>query len=463
MLNRRRFIVGLGGLSVAALGGMNSARSATGPILTNAALRGGIDAAEFGVRPNATDDQSGVFQRMIDEASRRNLSVSLPPGHYPLSNIRLPERIRLSGTPGATRIHYGGRGFLLRAENTERIELDGLSIDGENRWLSDDSEALIELRQPGRIAITDCDIAGAAKTALQAEGAEGLIRDNRITGAGAVGLFARQSRRLAIHSNSVDSCGDGGILVHRWQNGEDGSQILGNRISQIGATSGGTGQNGNGINVFRAENVTIADNLIADCAFSAIRGNSASGMIARGNQCLRSGETAIYAEFETTGSIIAGNLVDQAANGISVVNFDTGGRLSTVAANVVRDLSAKGPYEHEGVGFGIGISAEADTAVTGNVVEGAGRFGMIVGWGPYLRAVSISNNVIREAPVGMAVSVVEGARDALIEGNLFDTVPEGAIVGYRWKERVTGDLARLDEDGIRARHAHLTVGRNRIS
>ncbi|OXS99485.1 Tat protein [Notoacmeibacter marinus] len=463
MLNRRRFIAGFGGLSAAALGGMNSARSATGPMLTNAGLRGGIDAGEFGVRPDATDDQSGVFQRMIDEASRRNLPISLPPGHYPLSDIRLPERLRLSGTPGATRIRYTGRGFLMRAENTERIELDGLSIDGENRWLSDDSEALLELRQPGRIAITDCEIAGARKTALQLDGAEGLVRDNRISGAGAVGLFARQSRGLSIHANMVERCGDGGILVHRWQNSEDGTQILANRISQISAVSGGTGQNGNGINVFRAENVTIADNLIADCAFSAIRGNGASGLIARGNQCLRSGETALYAEFATTGSVITGNLIDRAANGISVVNFDSGGRLSTVSANIVRNLVDSGPYAPESGGFGLGISVEADTAVTGNVVESAARFGMIVGWGPYLRAVTVSNNVIRQAPVGLAVSIAEGARDALITGNLFDAVPEGAILGYRWLERATDDLALMDENGVRARHAHLTVARNRVS
>ena len=40
--------------------------------------------------------------------------------------------------------------------------------------------------------------------------------------------------------------------------------------------------------------------------------------------------------------------------------------------------------------FGIGIYVEADTAVTGNVVESATRAGIMAGWGPYLRDVTIT-------------------------------------------------------------------------
>ena len=36
--------------------------------------------------------------------------------------------------------------------------------------------------------------------------------------------------------------------------------------------------------------------------------------------CSRSGETAIYAEFAFQGAVIGSNIVDGAANGISVVN-----------------------------------------------------------------------------------------------------------------------------------------------
>ncbi len=37
-------------------------------------------------------------------------------------------------------------------------------------------------------------------------------------------------------------------------------------------------------------------------------------------------------------------MMDGAANGISIANFDQGGRLASVTGNVVRNLTLKGPY-----------------------------------------------------------------------------------------------------------------------
>ena len=54
---------------------------------------------------------------------------------------------------------------------------------------------------------------------------------------------------------------------------------------------------------------------------------------------------------------------------------------------------------------------------------------MMVGWGPYLRDLAITGNVIRDAGLGMAVTVVEGAGKALISDNVFSDTPGGAIVG----------------------------------
>ena len=109
-------------------------------------------------------------------------------------------------------------------------------------------------------------------------------------------------------------------------------------------------------------------------------------------------------------------------------------------------------------GFGIGIAVEADTAVSGNVIENAPLFGLNLGWGPYLRNVVATGNVIRKAGAGIAVSVVEGVGTALITDNIIDGVERHAIVGHRWVDIVTGDLAveKPDLPG-------LTVERNRVS
>ena len=65
-------------------------------------------------------------------------------------------------------------------------------------------------------------------------------------------LFSEDARGLEIAHNHVRDCGDNGILVWRSALGEDGTLVTGNRIERIAAKSGGSGQNGNGINVFRA-------------------------------------------------------------------------------------------------------------------------------------------------------------------------------------------------------------------
>ena len=125
----------------------------------------------------------------------------------------------------------------------------------------------------------------------------------------------------------------------------------------------------------------------------------------------------------------------------------------------MRNISTEGPYRADPPGFGVGITVEAETAVTGNVVENAPRYGMHLGWGPYLRNVVATGNVIRKAGEGIAVTVVEGAGTAVISDNVISDVDGGAIVGHRWTEAVTGDLATESSSSF----PHLTVARNHTS
>lgn len=462
MTSRRRLIFGMAGLGAAAAGVRPAAAA---PQFEVADMRGSLDASQHGVWPGAADDQSKALSRLIEAAAGENRPVFLPPGTYRVANLTLPDNARLSGVPGATRLVYSGAGHLILAENATRIALSGLSIDGAHGWLADYARALVECRNVAEVSIEDCDIAGSRKSALVLEGAGGRIAGNRLSGARQFAVYALESRSLSITGNRVHDCGNGGILVHRWSQGEDGTLVSANRIERIAATAGGTGQNGNGINVYRAANVTISDNHVADCAFSAIRANAGSGVIVSGNRCLRSGETALYSEFSFEGAVVSGNLVDGAANGISIANFDEGGRLATVAGNIVRNVTGKGPYPPEGPGFGWGIAAEAETAITGNVVEDVAKWGMLIGWGPYLRGVAVTGNTIRGAATGLAVSVVEGAGETLIADNIFRNVPGGAVIGHRWAEAVTADLAAPAAAAVagRPRHAHLTVNGNVVA
>ncbi|MCR6499003.1 TIGR03808 family TAT-translocated repetitive protein [Shinella sp. CPCC 101442] len=455
MVTRRLFLSGLG-LGAAAGLATPAAAGGTHLPIVDVDLRGSIDASAHGIRPGADDRKSKVFEKLLKEAAAKNMPVFLPPGDYAISNIMLPDNTRLTGVAGATRIIYGGGGHLFAADGVGRIELADLVIDGANRWLGDTVEGLVHLSNVANVVIENCEIQGSSKTAVSLERSGGRIERNRLSGAADYALYAVESHDLSVTGNQVFDCGNGGILVHRWQKGRDGSIISGNRISRISATRGGTGEYGNGINIFRADGVMVTNNHVSGSAFSAIRANAGSNIQISGNTCLDSGETAIYSEFGFEGAIVNGNLVDGAANGILIVNFNEGGRLATVTGNVVRNLRLDGPYVHDGAGFGFGIAVEADTVVSGNTVENAPKWGLMLGWGPYMRGLVVSGNLVRQSPVGCAVTVVEEAGSALISGNIFEDTPNGAIAGYRWNERTTGDLAS-EPSG----YAHLTIERNR--
>ncbi len=69
-------------------------------------------------------------------------------------------------------------------------------------------------------------------------------------------------RGLKITGNSVRGAGNGGILVWRSTPGDDGTLVIDNRIENVANKSGGSGQYGNAINVFRADNVIVRGNRI---------------------------------------------------------------------------------------------------------------------------------------------------------------------------------------------------------
>jgi len=457
MLNRRTLLKATAGVAVGGLAMPAMAGSLTGIDLT--AIRGSIPATDLGLLPGALDDQSKAFAKLIEKAAASDSPLFVPPGTYVVSNITLPRRIRLAGVPGATRILYGGDGHLLMSEGADHIELNGLVLDGGNRWIADYAQGLCDLRSVRHLVIDDCQIIGSARNGLNLEHVAGRVERNTISGAADAGIYSVEADGLNIRDNTVSDCANGGILVHRWQTAGDATMVTGNRVERIAARNGGTGQFGNGINVFRANGVMVSANIVLDCAFSAIRANSASNLQIAGNSCSASGETAIYSEFAFEGAVINGNIVDGAANGISIVNFNEGGRMAVCGNNLVRNLVTTGPYPADTPGFGVGITIEADTAATGNVIENAPLYGMKIGWGPYMRNATAVGNVIRQSAVGIAVTVVDGAGPAIITDNIIGGASGGAIVGYRWSDAATGDLALGRSSG----YAQLTIERNHVS
>lgn len=422
-------------------------------------IRGALDAAQEGVVPGAADDQSKALGRALRRAATNGQALFLPPGHYEVAEVELPPYAHLLGVPGQTRLVFRGGAFMLRARQAKHLRLQGMTIEGGWLPLGESVRGLLDADEVDDLVLNDCEFTASTAAGAVLRACAGRVENSRVRDARTVGLDLDQSRGMLVEGNVVADCGDTGILVQRDAESADDTIVRGNRVTGIRAGSGGTGQYGNGINLDKANGVIVAGNRIDDCAFSAIRCFSSDNVQVSGNSATRCGEVAIYAEFAFEGAIISGNLVDEAAIGISMANFtEHGGRLAVCSGNLIRNISGVSRLPRGAPLTGAGIGAEADVAITGNVIENA-PLGLRLGWGEYLRDIAATGNVIRDCPVGIAVSVVEGAGSALIADNLISGAASGGILGMLWEEVATGDLARESA----AEYPHLSIDGNRVS
>jgi len=416
----------------------------------------GLDAAQLGVRPGSPDDQSKALQRAIDQAAAAHAPLALAPGVYRAGDLALPAGVQIVGIRGATRLVSTRARPLFTAPQADRVTLTGLVLDGGGSRLPE-RLVLVALMNGRDVRITDCEINGAGGHGIWLEGIAGEISGSTVAGAADVAIISFDARGLTIARNIVRTAGNNGIQILRQVAGEDGTMVLDNRIAGVRNVSGGTGEFGNGVNAFRAHHVIVSRNRIDKCAFSAVRGNSSNDIQIVGNSCTGLGETALYSELGFEGAVIANNTVDGALVGVSVTNFNVGGRLAVVQGNILRNL-ARHPGQTDAE-IGIGIYVEAETTVGSNVVENAEFAGIMAGWGPYLRDVTITGNVVRTSPIGVGVSVVPGAGGALIADNMISGARRGAILGMDHGEVITDDLAGTDAK----RYAHLAINGNRVN
>ncbi|KPF98199.1 nitrous oxidase accessory protein [Rhodopseudomonas sp. AAP120] len=418
----------------------------------------GRDATQLGVRPDSSDDQTAALQRAIDDAAERRVPLALPPGTYRTGTLRLPSGAQLSGVRGATRLLFTGGPSLFDSAGADTPTLSGLMLDGGGIALPA-RRGLVHCIGARALRIEQCEITASGGSGIWLETSSGTISDNILTAIAVTGVVSFDARGLRVDGNTIVGTNDNGIEILRTTIGDDGTLVTGNRVENIKAGPGGSGQYGNAINAFRAGNVIVSGNRIKNCDYSAVRGNSASNIQITGNSVSDVREVALYSEFAFEGAVIANNTVDGAALGVSVCNFNEGGRLSTVQGNIIRNLRPKRPIgTAPDDDAGIGIYVEADTAVTGNVIENAPSFGIVAGWGRYLRDVAITGNMVRKAFVGIGVSVMDGAGTAAINGNIIAETQRGAVVGLDHAKPVTPDLTAPNA----ARFAQIALGSNSV-
>jgi uncharacterized secreted repeat protein (TIGR03808 family) len=372
--------------------------------------------------------------------------------------LRLQSGSQLIGVRGATRLVFSGGASMLSGEGANSLGLTDITLDGGGIALPP-RRGLVHCLGGRDVRVSDCAIIGSGGNGIWLENVAGVISGNIISRSATTAIVSFDAQGLLVSRNTILGTNDNGIEILRTAIGDDGTQVLDNRIENIKAGPGGSGQYGNAINAFRAGNVIVRGNRIRNCDYSAVRGNSASNIQITGNSVSDVREVALYSEFSFEGAVIANNTVDGAAVGVSVCNFNEGGRIAVVQGNIIRNLLAKRPSgTAPDDDAGIGIYVEADTTVSGNVIENAPSFGILAGWGKYLRDVAITGNVIRNAFVGIGVSVSAGAGTALVANNMISDTPRGAVVGLDHARPTTSDLSA---DGA-PRFGQVVLGTNAV-
>jgi uncharacterized secreted repeat protein (TIGR03808 family) len=450
----RRHLIGASAAGVAGALVMSPDAARAAPLTSTL----GRDVTQYGVHPGSPDDQTKALQHAIDDAARAQVPLALPPGVYRTGMLRLQSGTQLIGVRGATKFIFNGGASMFSGEGAGSVGLDNITLDGSGIPLPT-RRGLVHCLGGRDIRITNCEIAGSGGNGIWFENVSGDISGNIITGIATTAIVSFDAQGLLVTRNTITGTNDNGIEILRTSIGDDGTQVLDNRIEDIKAGPGGSGQYGNAINAFRAGNVIVRGNRIRNCDYSAVRGNSASNIQITGNSVSDVREVALYSEFAFEGAVIANNTVDGAALGVSVCNFNEGGRIAVVQGNIIRNLLPKRPIgTAPDDDAGIGIYVEADTSVSGNVIENAPSFGIVAGWGTYLRDVVISGNVIRKAFVGIGVSVASGAGTALVNNNVISETPRGAVVGLDHIRPITPDLCA---EGAQ-RFAQVMIGTNAV-
>src|SRR5882762_4234370 len=250
----RRHLIGASAAGVAGALAMSPEAARAAP-LTSAL---GRDATQYGVRPGSSEDQTKNLQRGIDEAARAQVPLALPPGVYRTGLLRLQNGTQLIGVRGATKLVFNGGASMFLGEGAGHIGLTGLTLDGGGIPLPQ-RHGLVHCLGGRDIRISDCEIAASGGNGVWFEQVSGDVSGNIFTDTATSAVVSFDALGLIVSRNTILGTNDNGIEILRTAIGDDGTQVLDNRIEDIKAGSGGSGQYGNAINAFRAGNVIVRE------------------------------------------------------------------------------------------------------------------------------------------------------------------------------------------------------------
>ncbi|MCJ8323110.1 MAG: TIGR03808 family TAT-translocated repetitive protein [Rhizobiales bacterium] len=460
MLDRRKFLT-LSGAASLGFGVSLAPHITQAAALPSPSQSHSLNAADFGLKPNSSANQSAALQTAINAAATQNLPLFIAAGSYIVADIMLPNDIHVFGVYGKSILRQRGDIPILLNRESRTITLENLMFDGNQS--APQIGAIISFSYTNNIHIARCHFYNGKGSGLDLFKCSGEVSSNKFYDLGQTALFSNDGKNLKISQNDIQDIGNNGILVWQSDKDDDGSIISNNHISKIKTNNGGNGQNGNGVNVFRANNVIVSNNRFDDCAYSAVRINAGDNCQIINNNCTNIGEVALYAEFGFNGVIINNNLVDLAGAGISITNLDQGGHLAVCKGNLLRNLTLHATATQYDDARAFGIGAEADALIEGNIVENATHYGIIGGFGEFQRNVNVLNNMIKDCGYGITPSVAPNAGKMFISHNHISNAKLGAVVGFEWDQPKSSELAGKQQDFGQGQYPNLSLHNNVVS
>ena len=276
----RRHLVGVSAAGIAGALAVSPDAARAAPLIS--AL--GRDVTQYGVRPGSPDDQTRNLQRAIDDAARAQAPLALPPGVYRTGMLRLQSGTQLDRRARRDQIRFQRR--RLDAAERGRRHISGFPA---SRSMAagiplPTRRGLVHCLGGRDVRISECEIIGSGGNGIWLEQVSGDISGNILADIATTAVVSFDALGLIVSRNTIQRTNDNGIEILRTSIGDDGTLVADNRIEDIKAGPGGSGQYGNAINAFRAGNVIVRGNRIRNCDYSAVRGNSASNIQIIGQQ-----------------------------------------------------------------------------------------------------------------------------------------------------------------------------------
>lgn len=426
------------------------------------------------------------LQTVFDLARTQGLPVFLQPGVYangPLTVLTTNgsgKPLQVEAVPGTATILFTGGGTPLRIEGVSPVKFEGVKFDGQNLALPNyvgSRQAFIGIKSATDIYFEDCQIVNSPGIGIYAFQAQTRVQGCYV-GSHSIGLLSEDSR-VFVRRNAFASLTNNGVVIWRGVIGGDSSEIVGNTINGVDTIEGGTGQNGNGVLVFQAGGVTVADNRIFSPKYSGVRCNGASQIVIEGNSIWNARETGVFVEapgvgVDIHGAIVSNNHIDTTATGIAVANSGLyadgiahsvvveGNRISNLRVTTISDPGYYPPQ----VG-GVGITVETDCVVSGNLVDTAQTIGIQAGTNDATKDLCVTGNLVRASAIGIGVSnnVIAGTSgEVIVSGNIVRGATNGAIVPTSFNGTSTTRVGTADYGNqLSTTVGRATFGHNRAA